>query len=56
MVKVSEWLNKAKNFRSLRKLLNGVEMVKIMKIAFVSHIPQSTHNDEMSPCGYKPDR
>lgn len=56
MVKVKEWLNKEKNFRSLRKLLGSIEMVKTVKTAFVSYIPQSTHSDRMILCGYKSDR
>lgn len=56
MVKVNGWLNKEKNFRSLRKVLDSIDMVKTVKTAFESHIPQSTHNDQMIPYGYKSDR
>lgn len=56
VVEVNEWLNKEKNFRALRKLWDSIEAVKVMRTAFVSHIPQSTYNDEMITRGYKSDR
>lgn len=53
----SEWMVKySEEFQIFRRPLNSIETVKIMKTAFVSHTPQSTHNDKIIPCSYKPDR